>query len=369
MGVPVVGVGALGLMPLFTAWLGVELVAASFARWRPLRLGEGRVTLTRAAERLAMAIAGVQALTLAVTLRELLELDLLGLWAVTLMAGFAVQLALARWIDRAGVGAGAPLLLVLPELPAMAEALISQVRPTPGIFGQPNPLPALGVGFALVAAIATTRWRPSDGLPARLPLCGLIPVTLAVPLGAWLLTRFDAAPDAPGLAGATGLVVPVFLALISGLLLARIWSPAAELAALGPAEPDTRTPLRRSLLYVIGLTVLQWTLEQRHGLGAQQLVAWTVAGLLVADFVAEIRARAAHPDLVCVWSDHRCHLLAAAEAELEARGVPTLVRHAGYRAATRTLGCFAPLELWVPAGRAEVAREVVGALGRRLEAA
>lgn len=354
-------VGDLGVMPFLTAAVAVELAAWIVPRWRGLRAGAGRAALARASERLALALAGLQAFTLASSLRDLLGVDSVGLWTLSLMAGFAAQLALARWIDRAGLVSGLPALVVTLGAPALTRQLVEVVRPDPNLFAEPNPVPALAVAALAALTLANQRWRGPDRGATPLPLGGLLPLWLAMlvaPVGSilgWI-------PQDGGPSGALYLAGPVLVAALGTAIFAAIWSPRGALLAVGASEADVSAAGRRSLLFAVGVAALGWTLERRHGLPGTALVSWTALVLLAGDLVAELRARAAHPDLGPAEADPRVHLLVAAADRLEAEGVPVLVRHAGFRAFARSLGPFAPLELWVPASKSARAAEVVAEL-------
>ncbi|MEZ4404278.1 MAG: hypothetical protein R3B06_29935 [Kofleriaceae bacterium] len=172
------GVLALGITPLVSATLVVELVAFAVPAWRRRRLGDviARRPVDRAVAWVTVGLAAVQAYLVVSYLAQAADqlddpMSTLGrvTAAVSLVAGTLVALQAARAISRWGLANGVVVLLAVSTLTSLLDAIPDRTL-------DPR-WAAIGV-VAVVGGVANllANLRPPRG--RRLPWGGLVPAVL-----------------------------------------------------------------------------------------------------------------------------------------------------------------------------------------------
>jgi hypothetical protein len=392
----------LGLWPIFSAFIVVELVALAVPRWRPLRHGGpgGRARLLTASLRLGVGFAALQALTRAVLLERwgLFEGDpRVSRLIVTLsvVTGTCVYVVFAQMLDRFALGGGfsvMALALTLPALVWFVQEWLPAVNPPGRTVAVAGLLAAGALTFLLL------RKRPL-GTPGklrsvRLPACGIVPLStpptaaatlwaLAYPLrefGLWpnvLPTRV--------LEGETRLVFPLALTGALAVALGFLFNRPRRVAALEAGEgtgvpaPAQLKHAREEVIgatawsaaYVLGLALLGWfvahtlalhDLLHRRPRGDFIFMVMTSVVMIVAvglDVVVEAQALRRHGELVPVWPEHRLYAVDSALAVLERAGIPCFARSVHHRALWHFFAPYIPIQILVPPPRAEEASRLL----------
>jgi hypothetical protein len=357
------GVFALGIMPVCSAFILVEVVAAGLDFLLPARRGgrlgtpADRRHLDRVGWALAIGLALLQGFFI------VQYLDSMGgpsfavlaegrgagaLVMLTLAAGVMVQVIAAEVISRFGLCNGYVALLG-------AGALAALVR----ISDMPRMPPGLDRGFvyvtfavAALVAFAASRVRSVDGdAPGvRLPFTGAVPVSLVRgSLGLFGL----AAVWSPWVAEQVYALNRRALVLELGALLPM------SLLILWSAKRRWSTPgIVATLAFLAVLVVMPFWVDA--ALRPMLLVAdGALAGLLLAEVITGLRARLALPQPVTVLVVHDVARADEAADRLAAAGIPYALLGGRARAVLRLLGPFVPVELRVPANHAESARAAI----------
>ena len=340
---------ALGLAPLLSAFLVVEVVALAVPRWRRLRTGgpDARRRLGRATRWAAVAIALVQSTALAFYLEKMdgLEDDvrLSRLVVVlTLVGGTCVAAVLAQELDRIAFGGGFALLVtasIVPSLRPLGELVWASFA-GPGASPSVLLLPVLLA--TVVGTIAMLRgWPSSAAIP--LPACGLLPV------------HWAGAVAALGIVPA-GMPTLVFAgALTAGLAVALgfLFNRPSKLAAFLPEAPaQWRRAIAWSAVYVIGLAIAGGLLAPLLDVPWLTLVPLAAVIACVLDVIAEAQATRQHGALVPVWPEHRLYAVESVRRALEARGIPSHARSVHQRALWHFFAPFIPVQILVPQAQA-----------------
>ena len=366
---------ALGLMPFMTGAFLVEVFALIIPRYRPLRYGglPSRQRLHRAALWVTLIIAVIQSYLLVSWLRTeayagaswLPSLWIAGLGVLpvlllmlTLTAGVFALLALARGIERLGIGSGVSMLIAGGQLWAWGRRLTSLPEstgdlPTPVAFG----LAVLLIGAVMLTTVLIVRKRTSAG---RLPLCGLTPLgivaslaLLAAPLALFNLSMPSWLHHIPSEAMAA-LVFSLGVGF-SLLLFREEWLPLDKTPER--AEPWVGAAI--SAGYLLGLLVAQRLIAQLVGGNGLDLLAVAVVTAVAVDLKEEGAFRTAHGPLGCVWTSHSVAAADAAVAALYAAGIPALARGVCHRSLWRFFGPHLELDLLVPWSQAEAALRIL----------
>jgi hypothetical protein len=363
---------ALGLNPMLSAFVIVELAALCVPRWRSLRIGgpSGRGRLLLATGRLALALAIVQSLGIAIYLEKagMLEADARFsrlVVVLTLVAGTFALAALAQFLDHAALGGGFSVLVMALTLPSLSpfgrQLWRGLTTPDAASSGQ-----ATLVGGALVLACAGTafflKWRPRDAEGKRsalpLPACGVIPLRFAAMIATPVIAALALRPE-PWLAFDTwqnAAIVTLTLTAAFAIGLGFLFNRPSKVAAFGPdAWRRVRRAVTHSTGYVLGLGSLGWFLGAQPGFEAIDLVPLVVLVAVVLDVIAEARAIQAHGELVPVWPEHRLYAVEGARDALERSGIPSLARSVHQRALWHFFAPAVPVQLMVPGARAEEA--------------
>jgi hypothetical protein len=365
---PEVSIVAIGLMPAISAYTLVEIAAAIVPRWRPLRVGgaEGRASLRWSAAAVTVVLALIQGFFIARWLEASSHYRMFGelvsspglawelLTAVTLAAGACLLLAATWLIDRRGFGSGFAVLLgaaYVPELCSLALRAFFQIDNGMISFADVISLLARTGGIGLGAWwLLTAHVRVPGAL--RHPTSGALPVGLAasllllpVQLG-WLgldLRELSLAPGTRAYETALGVAIAGFTVALSWAFYKEARGTRALWQAIG------RT----------GAVLIAAALLSGRGALALDVTMPIVLTALVMDLRAEWRMRVKHGELVSVRPVHQLAHLDAYVARLAAAGVPVLPRAENYRALLWFFGPFIPVELMVPASRAEEAASAI----------
>ncbi|HET6613501.1 MAG TPA: hypothetical protein VFG83_15995, partial [Kofleriaceae bacterium] len=334
-GGPEVSVFALGLGPVITAFVLVELVALAVPPWQRLRIGgpTGRAKLARAIAVVAIALALVQGWIVAEWLasvggpgRGMALLIQAGtapflIIAVTLAAGTMAYVVLASLIDRFGWGNGYAVIILtgigLRAVAWSAEADAGQVA-------------------LIVAVIVATVWmlrarvRSSAGAGRlRLPTCGIVPLYVATAAITWPVAIAGAFGWTllwdPAAALSVHRVVEVALVIAASVVLSWLFSGTRQDRSGTRVVRDGRGVwlLGRSTVVSCGYNVLLCLVgfvAVDRGIALDLLVSAVWAAAIAMDLVAEARARWRAPDLIAVWPLHRVQKVDDALDALAAAG-------------------------------------------------
>jgi preprotein translocase subunit SecY len=427
LGFPTLHLGMLGVQPILTAMLLVELAALAWPAWRHLRVGgpADRARLGRATRILALLLAAMQAWGIVAFVGSLRGPSLFdpgpppGLARVAMMAALIAPMyglwGLVKWIDRRGVMGGFPALVVSG---ALSGALGSLVTPLLVGGGGRVLLGLVGVGIAGVAAAAAFRPRPAAEGERRLrePVCSAVPITAAASLlmlpatiAMWLPASVPggAGPLSGSVPFPIGLAARLLAALISlipGLTLEGVveaLQPGSEIyiaanvvavavlaflfswlfarpALLASVEPPERRErvragsppwLRRAagrsaLLFAVVVVALGGAgIAGGMGIGALTIFILVAAGLDLRD---ELRFRAGKGELAAAWALHRVYEIEPALEVLGSAGIPSFPRNARLRTLGQFFDPWFPIELFVPAEKRDEAEKLL--LARALSA-
>lgn len=369
---------ALGLTPFITAAFLVEILALLVPRWRTLRYGglASRQRLHRAALWLTLVIAAIQAYFITSWLRAATYTEfswLPPIWpnpgrlpalliVLTLTAGVFALLALARGIERLGLGNGIAMLIAggqlwtwgqqLARLPGAAEEMAGDL---------PTPVALIAAAFLITMIVLATRLilrkRTAAG---RLPLCGLTPLVFTSSL-AWFATplaMFNLAlpPWFRAMPGAAQVALVFTLAVLLSLLLFR-----EERLPQSQPRPQAWPETAISAAFLLGLLGAQQLLAHVVGATAVDVLAVVVITAIAADSLDELRFRSAYGPLHLVWSAHSVAGADAAVAALRGAGIPALARGVGHRSLWRFFGPHLTLDVLVPVPRIDAAQGVLAA--------
>jgi len=387
----------LGLTPIVAGFLAVELVALAVPALRRYREGTRaeRAGLTQAAWLVALALAAVQAVAFVRWLGEQTGPDGGGLLpragrlelaalALTLVGAVALVGVLARAVDRFGLGDGFAVLAGASLLGQLAAYVLYELR---GVASAGQRIGVLWLALAAAAMALVIRALHAGGrtgVRVPVPTCGLVPLALT----AWTLSLpYALGPglSLPELRGAqellerygwpghwalaVGFAVALALAFTSGAQVRAAWSAARLGEPPPPASVDVaiRAAHRWSLLLVAAVAAaplaggfVRASFSLDH-LGLFQLAA-VIA--VVMDVAAEARARRRLGPLVPAFALHRVYAVEPALAALGEAGIPAAARARYFRALLHVLAPFAPIELLVPAARAEEAAAICARIAR-----
>jgi hypothetical protein len=408
----VVSVLALGITPILSAFLLVELAALIVPAWSRLRHAgpAGRQKLVKAALILTLVLALFQGFAYARMLESIAATAMAGGLKTTLMntltlaAGTFLLLALASLLDRYGLTSGIGTLIVASIAIQIAQRIKAWVSLNGMREGGPS-LVETAVPLAAVAAVAALTLAALGALPSRspapasepsegeaqigagyrtppqkkrpsvievpVPASGILPLTISasllslpstlesfgVPLGGFKL----------GMSGQ--FILKILLTIPLAIGVGYLLNHPAHLATLalrqtaGAASRDSmetaaasrlRRAIGRTVLFLLAALVID-EVSARFGHAFIGLDVVVVTAL-VADVLAEWRARRQAPDLVAVWSEHRPYAVGPARAALAKLSIFSFARGAHQRTLLQLFGPYLPIDILVPAPSAESAR-------------
>lgn len=391
---PLLAVGNLGVGPLVSAFLCVELLSLLFPagrRWR--HLPEGRRRLTILSLLLSLGIALAQGALLAQAFRAYAPSEGMTLIAAGLLFGFLLSLLLAFGIERRGLGGGAPTLLVVELSWSVFTELF---RDTPHLYGSlpiPERLPSLlvfsGVGVALflypeqMRRALSLRWLRSlearsreTTSSARISpwlLSGLIPASWTI--GAFILpTKLQPLldPDSEWISRLEWLAEHVWwtlpLNLIFTWLLSHAFYTQAKLRRLAreldlpstDGEEERSLILRerlRGLVFHGALAVIYFSLWAEGW--ALDLFTPLLCIAYLVDLRAEYQFRSEHEHASSAWSTASVYRAALLREALERARIPVLCRSLRHRSVQHFFAPHVPVEILVPEAQIERARALL----------
>ncbi len=361
--------GVLGVTPLLTAMLLIELLAAAVPRWRPRRHGGGvaRRPLVRAAFLLAGVLAVIQAFGVAVYARGMgiaahgmgptLAIILLSVLGLALLAG-------AMWLSsRFGVANGFVVFVVFLAIPIWLPQLLH----TWGAEDREYAWHFILVGVAATVAVLTLR---PDG--RRLPISGLLPLTIPIQVAG--LVALVAALTVPDLMNITHPSAAVRTVLIGVMAVGIPWLALRRRPHTPSSTPgDTRRSLAKraqrvpmahslalSAAYIAVLYAINALASPNPSLLAvgQEFILIATTTAAIWDVLAELDARWRHGPLVAAWPFHDVDAAERVAAALTARGIPAFLRTHRLHTLVRILGPWFATELMVPPAAVELARQL-----------
>jgi preprotein translocase subunit SecY len=373
--ISMLSVVALGLGPLITSFVCVELVALAVPRWRRLRhVPEGRRKLAIAVAATAILVASVQAYFIALYLEaldrggaEIVAAHMRWLIAVTLVGGTMFLVWLVSVINRRGIGNGYAVLMVAGWL--MSPNWMGLGEHTALGFA----LAALAIACVVVIVVVLTRTRvtTTGGVPIPLPSSGLVPLSdlggialaikqlfalgLVLPLG--LLTFIQSAESLI----VVGVAILIAMTVLWSWVFTRPTLRRDLLIRAGYVAPDLRTWIRATVLTAIGIAAIfiLMFVTRRHMpelgvLGEPVVLAFITATLLDLIDEARDRQRAA---LVAVWPLHDPMLAAVVRDNLRAADIPHHLQASRLRSLLWFFGPYVPIMVLVPEEHAVVTQQ------------
>ncbi len=357
---------ALGVTPLLTSFVVVELAASIVGPWRRLRdTIHGRRRLGLAAAISAAVVSALQAYFVATYLRGLDRggLDVFDphmFWATvaTLAAGPMLLAILASLITSRGLGNGYAVLIAVAFLWSIPWFEF------PGESGAGLVRTAIAIAIIATITLVVLGWRVRGPgrAPIPLPASGAIPlhdgggaVAVLATLAALGVTLPPVLADAAfTLHGSLvlGSIVLVAATALWAFVFARPGRRRTELAAAGFEPTDPAQWGRAVLVTAAALTALfALALARAPGrlgrLADPAIVVVVVATL--ADVVAEWRARRCAA-LIAVWPLHDPLLLDPARELLA--GLPHHIQATRLRTLLSMFGSYVPMIVWVPEAHA-----------------
>jgi SecY/SecDF, P1 head subdomain len=372
---------ALGVTPVITSFMLVEVIFAIVPRWRPLRdRPEGRRKIARVVAIVAAVIVTAQAYFVATYLESLSRggADVFegSRWMVvaTLVGGTMLLVIVASMIGHRGIGNGYAVLI--------AAQWIGQIQ-----WDELVHVPGVKLAFAAVVlvvligiAVCLLRWRVRGirQAPLALPISGISPIAEAGVVSAivFQLVSLNALRSDNGFVVwlgsishqlAFGLVALAGWAVLWAFVFARPGRRKAELAR-AELEPVDRASWLRALALgtamLAAMFVIAHVLRRIHPLlehvfDATMLV-FTVATIL--DVVGEVRDR--RRELIPVWPLHDPLLVDVVRDRLTAADIPHHMQAAHARSLSWLFGPHIPVMVLVPPEHAKAAdasiRELLG---------
>ena len=402
------GLFSLGLNPVLSAFLLVEIAALIVPRWRPLRHGSpgGRARLGRWVRALALVLASMQSFFIFRWMQGMerayagmgITPDSTAGWLVVIVAPIAgsfLLLWITDLISEQGLANGFSVLLAGSAIAEIAGQVIPSVRAR--LQNGDNVLGPLALtAMVVVALAASTARRPTRGWRQRplrpellVPISALLPVTMCLSLLALpgQLAKFTSSARieavarslAPGSTTAT--VVRFALVALLGAafawllarpaLVAPVWRTGLR-ALAGPTEGNGddenasadalaraayRRALWQTLAFLGALTFLGWLAD-----GAYLVIdagSLFVVACVALDVAGELRFRRAHAEVAGVTAEHRLYAVGPALAVLAAAGIANFPRALRHRTLLAFWAPYLPIEILVPLDRADEARALL----------
>lgn len=391
------GALALGLAPIISGFVLVELAALAVPPWDALRHAgpAARAKLALAAHAVAATLAALQAFEVvryATNAGALEDAAAPRAAAIaTLAVGPFLLAALARWVDGRGLTNGFALLVgwtAGSELWETFSAAVSGPAVGPGAFALAAGAGGIAVSTWLVARTVVRDVAPPGAEAPRIPAlaCGLAP--LAVPAAALLVPAtltawwpgLQPAAEAlrPGSNGFHAAEAVLALLLVAALgvafnrsgALGRVWAAlppvprGADLVVL--ARSVRRRAIGRSALVVAAVLAVVYLVRSATAgelLVQRAVVAAVVVVAVAIDLVVEARFRSGtEAQWTAVWPLHRAFEPRPVLERLVAAGIPAFVRGQVFRRLYQFFAPYAPLVVFVPRERAEEATAILRAV-------
>jgi len=361
-------VALLGLGPIVSAFVVVELLSLVVPGLSRLRHAGTRRAMIWLAIALSVVLSAVQGLQVTSWLAQSLQFSGEPIAEVNVAvvlcsatAATALLVALARWIDRDGLGNGFAVLTVfvalMEVLPYTLQDILRLKDTAPDLIALLLPVLVV-LALTIGSTLLVDRWSAPGRLP--LPSSGLLPMAGASSLAFVMMTQLDIA--SPRLLACLAMLL-VVLPLASWLF-NQPRRQAALLVRADPAlEPEDAVALAKRRLLIatlatagwLGLLMVVWSvqLQQLDVAPMIEITSVVTATMLALDLAEEWRFRAAAPDApVVIWSEHRLYAVGIAAQRLEAEGIPVLARSRRLRALLQFFGPYVPVEFMVAPGDA-----------------
>ncbi len=370
----------LGVQPLLSGFVLVELVALIIPAWRPLRTGRraGREKLRYASLIVGMVLALGQAFFMAVALEKTAS-STVGdgfriITVLILLGATAALIALARIVDEAGLGGGFPVLMLVFALPHIAKPLGQAYSAFHHGALTASALQTEAFGLALL--VGATLWFFSPyALPANepwehpallsRPACGVAPLHLGAGMLTYLtlvVKMYSGQTIYPSWrSDVATLVLSISAAMGFAFLFnqpdrfSRVWR------SLSPVPPECLPRIKSVMpecVLFIGLAVLVETGLVRvvgNG-GVPSAIAVILVTGIIADLIREFRARTeSTARLVPVWEIHQVYAVPPAMRLLQAQGFHPFAKGLRLRSLLQFFGPYAPIAILVPAAEAQAA--------------
>ena len=358
----------LGLAPLLSAFILVELVASVVPALRKYRDGDAqrRRPLGLAVASLTLVLATAQAYFVVKYLDQLtyFDVDIVdpGMrWPTiaTLVAGTMVLAWLAALVSERGIGNGYAVLTIASWLVGMFRYWWWEGPLVPS-----HLLLAAMAGIAIAAivlAMSSWRVRSPRSVAVPIPVSGITPLNPgagAMLVVVQLIALGVAAPTSvldalTAIQAGKGLGVVAVVATTAACALAFAWPGRrrAELARMGREPADARVWGRATMLSATVLLAMFALAHTATALAPE--LAFVVDPLVlvlvvasIADVAAEWRAR--RRDLVAVWPLHDPLLIDAVSEQLAEAGIPHHLQATRLRSLLWLFGAFAPMMVLVP---------------------
>jgi hypothetical protein len=377
---PLFSIVDLGVGPITTAFIVVELAMLMVPRWRRARLQPAaRIVAGRYVAVIGVALALVQSYLAVSYLHELARFNTGELFSPSVAAyvaamaspaaGTMLLVIVAGMIRQHGLGNGYGALLVSTWA----------IQAIDHVVDQPGPGHALGlVALAAIgcATVALLRMRIGDDrqAPLRLPASGAVPLTSAgfvMVLGTFALHGLPAVwghggflpdPFAPGwgMVGWSIVLVPVWSFAFSR---PAIVAPLAATAQIAP--PGQASWLRATLLSLPFLGLISAASRLAVGTHPDAAVLGDPAhamllAAVVLDLVDDLRSR--RGDLVVAWPLHQAQHAELVRRVLADAGIPCHLVASHLRTLLAVFGPYAPIDVLVPAGSVDDARGKIAGL-------
>lgn len=387
---------ALGLTSVLGMFQLVELVALALPRLRPLRVSGPlpRASLNVAALALAALSSTVQAYFICRWLegagyaygQEIVRDFGWGFRLpamASLVTGVFVMVGAAILVSRRGLAAGFAVLLGGAMVQGwLQEGWLMVQRMQIGDATFISLLVWVGAYGALAAITAwmlraPSRWRQVDeDTVVRLPACGLVPIIWAAsvlmvpqlvsnlgfhlqPLSGWLEQFSQLMVPGATIYLAAELVLVVGFGVAFSQLFYR---PDLVAAVSGDDEAQIRTVVWRRTVASVGY--LGGLVLGVHLLGDFGVTINLILGVYVTAVALDIKAEwltrtASSAPLVKIWELHRLYAVEPLRRTLERAGIAVCFRGLYFRSLLYFFGPYVPVDVMVPAPRAEEAQDLV----------
>jgi hypothetical protein len=373
-----VNLGMLGVMPILTAYVVIELVAVIVPGWRRRRHGgpDARRPIGRAVAGLALAFTLIQGWTISVYLQSMSGFDEVLPFGrghqLEVMAALGVAtlgfVAVAQLVREHGLGNGYGALLAGAWLIAAGghwfdEPLLSTSRVVTAVTIVAIALPVACVLRWRVGALGEAALRvPSSGIGPLGDAGGLVVLVVLLARFPWDRATSQVAEWTTEIHARRWLVLVLVAAMTIGwsLAFARPAGVGRIAERAGLARPGWPTWWRATAItaaVLLAVSVVAMTTGAIRGDAMWLADPVTIAIVTAVALDAYDDARARRVALELVWTLHHPQHVDAATRALDDAGIPHVVSASGLRTLFAWFGPFVPIDVRVPPEHAPAARE------------